>query len=60
MNIGKEINNRFNHVTYHNVHKPTRELMFNSMLDVLRSPLRLIITIPVFNSIPNLIDNIRL
>lgn len=59
-NIGKEMDNRLNHVTFHNIHKPIRELMFDSMFDLLRSPLRVIITIPVMNSIPNPIHDIRL
>ena len=56
MNIGKEINYRLNHATFHNVYKPTRELIFETMWGEIRSPLRKIIKIPVRDSVPNPID----
>ena len=56
MNIGKEINYRLNHATFHNVYKPTRELIFETMWGEIRSPLRKIIKIPVRDSVPNPIN----
>ena len=56
MNIGKEINDRLNHATFHNVYKPTSELIFETMWGEIRSPLRKIIKVPVIELVPNSTD----